>query len=197
PCSCPGLYIHWDVGPVSITYRFSLHDPTASTRAGYELRYCDMQRNAIYAGSFDCARVGFPNNGPCSHCSELVHKVQKVKEHASKPAEQIRHRHECCIKQLLETIEHYEKKIDGEHFKHLSTKRTLKRVSDRVSKYKEIISFAGKHQVPGVQRLLSTAVKNRWSKNKILKYCKLASKGKYHPKNYTQDDRDLAAYIYE
>ncbi|THV04632.1 hypothetical protein K435DRAFT_606493, partial [Dendrothele bispora CBS 962.96] len=197
PPPCPGLCIPWSVGPICTTYPFAIHDPLATTCVGFELRYCNMRRNVIYVASYDCAGVAYSSGIPCSRCSGLESKVQKVVEHAMKPAEKIRPHHECSVKQLLDTITHFEKKMNAERFKHRNTKLTLKRAQKCVAKYKAIISFVGKHQIPGLQRIFVTAFSNCWSNNKILKHCKLATEGKYHPKNYTQDDKDLAVYVYE
>jgi hypothetical protein len=53
------------------------------------------------------------------------------------------------------------------------------------------------NDVPGLSRLLSTAKKEGWSTAKTAEQSQLAIDGKYHPRNYTEFDRDLAILMYE
>ncbi|THU94060.1 hypothetical protein K435DRAFT_669146, partial [Dendrothele bispora CBS 962.96] len=64
-------------------------------------------------------------------------------------------------------------------------------------RFKNLIQFIGTHSVPGLQRIFTTAVESRWSVHALFKKLSLASEGRYHPKNYTQDEIDLSILMFE
>ncbi|KAJ7702667.1 hypothetical protein B0H17DRAFT_1194559 [Mycena rosella] len=63
--------------------------------------------------------------------------------------------------------------------------------------YKQLFELISTREVPGLSRLLSNAQKEGWSASKTVAKAELAIDGKYHPKNFTELDKDLAILIYE
>ncbi|KAJ7681305.1 hypothetical protein B0H17DRAFT_943220, partial [Mycena rosella] len=62
---------------------------------------------------------------------------------------------------------------------------------------KRLFGLISTNIVPGLPRLLSNAHKEGWSATKAAEKAQLAVAGKYHARNYTEFDKDLAILIYE
>ncbi|KAJ7812163.1 hypothetical protein B0H14DRAFT_2377728, partial [Mycena olivaceomarginata] len=74
---------------------------------------------------------------------------------------------------------------------------SLKIAQKQLKDHKRLLDLFSVKQVPGLPRLLSTAKKEGWSTKKIEEKSLLAIDGKYHPRNYTDFDDDLASLIYD
>ncbi|KAK7055703.1 hypothetical protein R3P38DRAFT_2499266, partial [Favolaschia claudopus] len=74
---------------------------------------------------------------------------------------------------------------------------SLKAARKRETALTELFDLLSANNVPGLPRLLSTAKKEGWSTQKTTQKSQLAIEGKYHARNYTEFDRDLAILIYE
>ncbi|KAJ7799847.1 hypothetical protein B0H13DRAFT_1482102, partial [Mycena leptocephala] len=74
---------------------------------------------------------------------------------------------------------------------------SLKAARRRLKDYAQLIDLLSVNNVPGVSRLLSTAKKENWSTSKTTEKSQMALDGKYHPRNFTEFDRDLAILMYE
>ncbi|KAJ6622122.1 hypothetical protein B0H10DRAFT_2214720 [Mycena sp. CBHHK59/15] len=73
----------------------------------------------------------------------------------------------------------------------------LKRARKQADEYKNLFDLLSNNEVPGLSRLLSNAKREGWSPSKTSEKTKLAIKGEYHTRNYTEFDVDLAILIYE
>ncbi|KAJ6568869.1 hypothetical protein B0H19DRAFT_901968, partial [Mycena capillaripes] len=62
---------------------------------------------------------------------------------------------------------------------------------------KHLLDLLSVKEVPGLPRVLSNAKKEGWSTKKTAEKSQLAIDGKYHARNYTEFDNDLAILIYE
>ncbi|KAJ6543118.1 hypothetical protein B0H19DRAFT_958053, partial [Mycena capillaripes] len=62
---------------------------------------------------------------------------------------------------------------------------------------KRLFDLLSANTVPGLPRLLSNSKNEGWSTTKTVEKSQLAIDGKYHPRNYTEFDRDLATLMYE
>ncbi|KAK6981468.1 hypothetical protein R3P38DRAFT_2578443, partial [Favolaschia claudopus] len=74
---------------------------------------------------------------------------------------------------------------------------SLKVARKRETALTELFDLLSANNVPRLPRLLSTAKKEGWSARKTTQKSQLAIEGKYHARNYTEFDRDLAILIYE
>ncbi|KAJ7794981.1 hypothetical protein B0H14DRAFT_2621444 [Mycena olivaceomarginata] len=75
--------------------------------------------------------------------------------------------------------------------------KSLTRARKKIASYKRFFDIVSTNDVPGLSRLLSNSVKEGWGISKTSDMITLAVKGKYHPRNYTDFDKDLAILIYE
>ncbi|KAK7447683.1 hypothetical protein VKT23_013939 [Stygiomarasmius scandens] len=64
--------------------------------------------------------------------------------------------------------------------------------NNHIKNYQKLVNFIATHTVPGLQRIFNNAVRQRWPTNKLFEHVTLASEGKYHAKNYTQNDIDAS-----
>ncbi|KAK6971996.1 hypothetical protein R3P38DRAFT_2419542, partial [Favolaschia claudopus] len=67
----------------------------------------------------------------------------------------------------------------------------------KVNAFRELVDIISSNEVPGLPRLLSTAKKEGWGVEKVCSKASLAVEGKYHPRNYTALEMDLAILVYE
>ncbi|KAJ7277321.1 hypothetical protein C8J57DRAFT_1021270, partial [Mycena rebaudengoi] len=74
---------------------------------------------------------------------------------------------------------------------------SLKSARKKISSFDKLIDVISSNDVPGHSRLLSTAKKEGRSVMKTFEMILLALGGKYHPRNYTDFDKDLAILMYE
>ncbi|KAJ6587369.1 hypothetical protein B0H10DRAFT_2234041 [Mycena sp. CBHHK59/15] len=74
---------------------------------------------------------------------------------------------------------------------------SLKGAQKQLKDHKRLIDLLSVNNVPGLPCLLSNAKKEGWSPRKTAEKSQLAIDGKYHPRNYTEFDKDLAILIYE
>jgi hypothetical protein len=69
--------------------------------------------------------------------------------------------------------------------------------SEKGCQLQAIFDIVSASDVPGLSRLLSNSAKEGWSISKTSDMIMLAVRGKYHPRNCTDFDKDLAILIYE
>jgi len=67
----------------------------------------------------------------------------------------------------------------------------------KISEFRSLVEVVANNEVPGLQRLFSIAHKARDGIGGLLTRVEDAISGIYHPRRYTQRDRDLAMLLYE
>ncbi|KAJ7884423.1 hypothetical protein B0H13DRAFT_1542652, partial [Mycena leptocephala] len=75
--------------------------------------------------------------------------------------------------------------------------KSLKRAQKRVKNHQQFFDLISTDIVPGLYRLLSNAKTAGWNIEKTIEKALKALQGKYHPRNYTEFEKDLAILIYE
>ncbi|KAK7026943.1 hypothetical protein R3P38DRAFT_3524460 [Favolaschia claudopus] len=73
----------------------------------------------------------------------------------------------------------------------------LTRARKKLATYQRFYRIISSNNVPGLPRLLSNSADQDWSISKTSEMALLSLQGKYHPRNYTDFDKDLAILIYE
>ncbi|KAJ7227439.1 hypothetical protein GGX14DRAFT_511117 [Mycena pura] len=89
------------------------------------------------------------------------------------------------------------RQLQAEQLKKTDHWKSLKRARRREAEYKNLLDFISNNVIPGLPRLLSNSKKEGWGPLKTTEKAVLASKGEYHPRNYTEFDKDLAILMYE
>ncbi|KAJ6453050.1 hypothetical protein DFH09DRAFT_1392736, partial [Mycena vulgaris] len=79
----------------------------------------------------------------------------------------------------------------SDHFK------TLKRARKKIKTHQQFFDVISTNIIPGLYRLLSNAKTAGWGIEKTIEMALKALHGEYHPRNYTDFEKDLAILIYE
>ncbi|KAJ6552515.1 hypothetical protein B0H10DRAFT_2242119 [Mycena sp. CBHHK59/15] len=134
--------------------------------------------------------------GSCVACLGLGPSIERVRVRAKQSAEK-----KSCARlsynQLAERIASLRKGLKGEQSKRADYVKSLTRARKKIASHKRFFRIVSNNDVPGLSRLLSTSTKEGWSISKTSDMATLAIQGKYHPRNYTDFDKDLAILIYE
>ncbi|KAJ7458447.1 hypothetical protein FB451DRAFT_1406225 [Mycena latifolia] len=102
------------------------------------------------------------------------------------------------LPRLLEAkLKSLSRQLKAEQVKRNNHRISLKKARKRLRAYKQLFELISTNEVPGLPRLFSNAHKEGWSPTKTAEKTQLAIEGKYHPRNYTELDIDLAILIYE
>ncbi|KAJ6550750.1 hypothetical protein B0H10DRAFT_2242551 [Mycena sp. CBHHK59/15] len=99
--------------------------------------------------------------------------------------------------QLAAKLKALSRQLQAEQIKKNNYWISLKTARKKLDDYKRVFELISINKVPGLQRLLSNAHKEGWSPPKTAEKAQLAIDGKYHARNYTEFDKDLAILVYE
>ncbi|KAL1724660.1 hypothetical protein EV714DRAFT_278400, partial [Schizophyllum commune] len=86
------------------------------------------------------------------------------------------------------------KALKLENRNHEDSRETSK---DTVTQWRRLYELIATNEVPGLQRLISTAYKEEVGVDGLLERVQKAIGGEYHPKNYTKNDIDITMALYE
>ncbi|KAK7014707.1 hypothetical protein R3P38DRAFT_3205675 [Favolaschia claudopus] len=193
---CSGAYFRWNVGPIFKTYPFIVHDTSSNHQPRYTLLSADFVTSIIHVQSIECAAfVSLPGSS-CDACRTVDSAVAVVEKSAQqsfgkKSIDRLNHA------QLEAKLSALSRQLKAEQIKKNNHWTSLKAARKREAAFTELFDLLSAHNVPGLPRLLSTAKNEGWGTQKTTQKSQLAIEGKYHARNYTEFDRDLAILMYE
>ena len=79
----------------------------------------------------------------------------------------------------------------------LSRKQELETARNQIAILEKFRALVGQSSIPGLQRLVATALKQNCSMKVIIERILVALQGQYRPKNYAKEDIDLSILMYE
>ncbi|KAJ6609771.1 hypothetical protein B0H10DRAFT_1693072, partial [Mycena sp. CBHHK59/15] len=193
---CVGAYFKWDVGSLFKTYPFIIHDPTSRHQPGYTLLSADFVTSIIQVRSPVCSGFGSTPGGCCDACRALESSIEIVENWSQqffgkRSIDRLNH------VQLEAKLKALSRQLKAEQVKKNNHWISLKLARKRLEEYKRLLNLLSANEVPGLSRLLSNAKKEGWSTAKTAEKSQLAIDRKYHARNYTEFDKDLATLFYE
>ncbi|KAJ7078250.1 hypothetical protein C8R44DRAFT_654684, partial [Mycena epipterygia] len=183
---CPGLPLQWDFNTFWSTYPFHVHDPKSKYDPGYILiaLFPPLIRSKHCIGSSTTPAA------PCARCSTLNLDVEALRDRATESFDYARVEKRLNHTQLLEKIAALKQQL-------LNMERSLGSVREDNAEYTAIFRFLGTNRVPGLHRMFTNALEQKWASNKFHEKILAASRGEYIPRNYSQYEIDLAIVLYE
>ncbi|KAJ7254251.1 hypothetical protein C8J57DRAFT_1076384, partial [Mycena rebaudengoi] len=194
--TCNGAEYSWGLGYIFETYPLSIHSPDSRHNPGYELLSVDATKSVIRIRSPRCYLSTPLKDLGCKSCMGLKTEVDVIRDWAHQPFGK-KTPSRLSHKQLTEKLISISKQLKNEQLKKADYFKSLKRARKKISSFDKLIDVISNNDVPGLSRLLSTAKKEGWSVMKTFEMILLALGGKYHPRNYTDFDKDLAILMYE
>ncbi|KAJ7867635.1 hypothetical protein B0H13DRAFT_1897474 [Mycena leptocephala] len=192
---CLGVHYKWEVGSLVKSYPFVIHDPM-SRHQPYTLLSADFVESIIRVRSRECSGFVSTTGRCCDACNGLDSAVDIVEKwsrqsFSKKSIDLLNHI------QLEAKLKALSRQLKAEQVKKNNYWISLKAARKRVENHTRLIDLLSVNDVPGLSRLLSTAKKEGWSTAKTAEQSQLAINGKYHPRKYTEFDRDLAILMDE
>ncbi|KAJ7830763.1 hypothetical protein B0H13DRAFT_1915782 [Mycena leptocephala] len=192
---CLGVHYKWEVGSLVKSYPFVIHDPM-SRHQPYTLLSADFIESIIRVRSRECSGFVSTTGRCCDACNGLDSAVDIVEKwsrqsFSKKSIDRLNHI------QLEAKLKALSRQLKAEQVKKNNYWISLKAARKRVENHIRLIDLLSVNDVPGLSRLLSTAKKEGWSTAKTAEQSQLAINGKYHPRKYTEFDRDLAILMDE
>ncbi|KAJ7127802.1 hypothetical protein C8R44DRAFT_597978, partial [Mycena epipterygia] len=195
PEECVGAYFQWDTGSLFKTYPFVIHDSPRHD-PGYILLSVDFVTSVLRVRSRRCFGSVSAVGSCCRACEDLDASIQVVENWSQqffgkRSLDRLNH------VQLEAKIKALTRQLQSERVKKNNHWLSLKKARKRLKDYEQLFNLVAINEVPGLSRLLSNAKKEGWSTAKTAEKTQLAIDGKYHPRNYTEFDMDLAILTYE
>ncbi|KAK7036855.1 hypothetical protein R3P38DRAFT_2488796, partial [Favolaschia claudopus] len=193
---CLGVDFSWDLEPIVESYPFAVHGSSSRANPGYNLLSVDVAASIIRVRSKRCTGSRVAQSTGCPSCAGLGPSIAVVRGWAQespgkKPSNRLSH------KQLAKKVDGLFKQLQNERLKINNSRKYLIRAKRRIESYRKLVDVISTNDVPGLPRLLSTANKEGWGASKTTDKANLAIRGRYHPCNYTDLDKDLAILAYE
>ncbi|KAL1758039.1 hypothetical protein FB107DRAFT_288756 [Schizophyllum commune] len=193
---CPGLLFLWKVGAVEENFPHHLLSPKAKKPLGFVL----LSTSPPLARSTRCLRFAAIVPGgsilPCEKCRDVQVEIDVLEDRARKPHHRVLQKRHLTYAQQAAKILQLEKQLNEKKLSELKNLRDLKAARARAERYKRVVQYAGEHTVPGMHRIFATALKERWGATKLLDRLDDATRGSYHPCNYSDTDIHLGTLIY-
>ncbi|KAJ7815224.1 hypothetical protein B0H14DRAFT_2375538, partial [Mycena olivaceomarginata] len=197
--ACPGSDYVWSLPYILASYPLSIHTQKSRHDPGYSLLAIDIVKSVLRVRSTYCRRFSSYNGTGCSSCCRLESSIAVVRKWATqpfgkKPASRLSHdQMETKLVSVRKQLKNEQLKVNNlaEYFK------SLKRARKSVESHKYFYDLISTNNVPGLARLLSNSRTDGWGISKTTEKVELAINGKYHARNYTDLDVDLAVLIYE
>ncbi|KAJ7936419.1 hypothetical protein B0H13DRAFT_1589586, partial [Mycena leptocephala] len=193
---CHGFEFSWNLDEIFDTYPFSIHRRGSRHDPEYTILSVDAIRAVIRVRATRCQSSVLIPGGGCRSCMGLGPSVDVVRDRALQPFGQ-KLTARLSRKEVEEKLAAVSKQLKNEQLKKADYFKSLKRARNRVKKHQEFFDLISTNIVPGLYRLLSNAKTGGWSIEKTSEMARNALQGKYHPRNYTEFDKDLAILIYE
>ncbi|KAK7033867.1 hypothetical protein R3P38DRAFT_3500041 [Favolaschia claudopus] len=194
---CVGSQFSWNnLGYIFDSYPFTIHDPASRHNPGYDILSVDAVACVFHVRAKRCHGVVSVPYTACPSCLGLGPSIEVVRDWAKQDSEKksfarLSHR------QLTERLASLRKRLKTEQTKRADYIKMLTRARKKLATYQRFYRIISTNNVPGLPRLLSNSADQAWSISKTAEMALLSSQGKYHPRNYTAFDKDLAILIYE
>ncbi|KAK7006632.1 hypothetical protein R3P38DRAFT_2355251, partial [Favolaschia claudopus] len=193
---CLGADFTWNYGWVLDSYPSTIHRPGSRFNPGYTLLSVDVTASVLRVRSRYCTGKRGTHHTSCTSCLGLGPDLNAVHAWAQQSAGQ-KPVDRLSRNQLAQKLDVVNNKLRKEGLKRVNDRKYLARSRQKVNAFRELVDIISSNEVPGLPRLLSTAKKEGWGVEKVCSKASLAVEGKYHPRNYTALDMDLAILVYE
>ncbi|KAJ7498376.1 hypothetical protein B0H11DRAFT_1856325 [Mycena galericulata] len=157
---CPGVPIPWTAGSMWGTYPYGLHE---AKDVGWEPIRFDSKQNIIYFRSEGCLAPEKDGNGyACLKCQRLPHTAAFSKVQA----------------RAIEAKEH----TPWHYLNAVQQQKAVTRLRRKNSDYKRIMMLLSQNELPGLRRLLTTALKRGASAQMMVSLIERSISGLYRPR---------------
>ncbi|KAK7025706.1 hypothetical protein R3P38DRAFT_2456808, partial [Favolaschia claudopus] len=194
---CVGSQFSWNnLGYIFDSYPFTIHDPASRHNPGYDILSVDAVACVFHVRAKRCHGVVSVPHTACPSCLGLGPSIEVVRDWAKQGSEKksfarLSHR------QLTERLASLRKRLKTGPRYRADYVKMLTRARKKLATYQRFYRIISSNNVPGLPRLLSNSADQDWSISKTSEMALLSLQGKYHPRNYTDFDKDLAILIYE
>ncbi|KAJ7703986.1 hypothetical protein B0H17DRAFT_1228185 [Mycena rosella] len=193
---CLGSKYSWPLGTIFDTYPFSIHRPGSRHEPGYIILSVDAIAAVICVRATRCEGTALISGGSCRSCLELGPFIDIVRNRALQPFGK-KSTARLSRKQLEQKLVSVSAQLKNEQLKKSDHFKTLKRARKKVKTHQQFFDVISTNTIPGLYRLLSNAKTAGWSIEKTIEMVLKALQGKYHLRNYTDFEKDLAILIYK
>ncbi|KAJ7794797.1 hypothetical protein B0H14DRAFT_2184863, partial [Mycena olivaceomarginata] len=189
--------------------------PTSRHNPGYNILSVDAITSIIRVRAEHCNRDGAAvPNGSCTACLSLGPYIEVVRDWAKQSPGQMAHAR-LSHGQLAEKLASVRKQLKKEQntvrsrdtihsiiyliiTRRADVTKSLTRARKKIGSHKRFFDLVStNNDIPGLSRLLANASKEGWGIEKVIRMAILTLQGAYHPRNYTEFEKDLAILIYE
>ncbi|KAL1713428.1 hypothetical protein EV715DRAFT_167478, partial [Schizophyllum commune] len=186
---CVGYLLLWGL-TIFLTYPFFLHDPGSKFDPKYDIARIGPKLGEMIIFSRRCKGTVAVEGRACGPCSTLDVEVACVRDWVARRSETAAGQQETDKKDRLGvTHTNYDQGLNDRH--------KLSRKLAHLEVLEKIFEVLRNNEVPAVHRLLRASHNRRESADALLERVEAAADGRYRPRNYTDTDYDLAAYLYE
>ncbi|KAL1669560.1 hypothetical protein GGF50DRAFT_44200, partial [Schizophyllum commune] len=206
---CPGIRLQWDAR-FFVSYPFSAHWEGHPHKPGYHFKTIGRDAALVTIVSDHCLGYATENGGPCRCCTNLTPDVDIVRQRAITSKSLTGRSHETLVKQHKEqqaTIKALRlevcffssslERLSDQAMQIQNHENSTDSSKDTIADWRRLYELIATSEVPGLQRLISTAYKEEVGVDGLLERVQKAINGQYHPKNYTQNDIDITMALYE
>ncbi|KAF8157541.1 hypothetical protein K438DRAFT_2074070 [Mycena galopus ATCC 62051] len=190
---CPGLRLPWALDTFWAKYPFQVHDPHSKYYPGYYF----TTMSPPFIRSDRCLGSSKSAGTPCTWCASAAHDVEALRDRAEELFSYVRVEERYNHEQSLEKVAQLKEQVNDLKLETVNLKRSLASAREDVAEFHEIFQSLGTHSVPGLHRMFSNALMQKWGAKKFLEMITAAYLGDYTPRSYSQYDIDLAILLYE
>ncbi|KAJ7654346.1 hypothetical protein B0H17DRAFT_956891, partial [Mycena rosella] len=161
---CPGLRLPWDLDTFWAKYPFRVHDPHSKYYPGYHF----TTMSPPFIRSDRCLGSSKSAESPCTWCASVAHDVEALRDHTEDLFSYVRVEERFNHEQTLEKVAQLKEQVNDLKLETVNLKRSLASAREDVAEFKEIVQYLGTHSVPGLHRMFSKALSQKWSAKKFL-----------------------------
>ncbi|KAE9387250.1 hypothetical protein BT96DRAFT_1005306 [Gymnopus androsaceus JB14] len=192
---CTGFIFPWNLGLPYATYPFPTHAGNVFA-PGFKLEAVDEIRSTITVRSPLCSERAYEGETSCRACSILGPKVEVVLEQAregpgSKRTNALSH------KQLRERLDQANASLKEARLACLNHIRNAAHAEVKLEKYATLCTLIAMNDIPALHRIFRNANTQQWSIDKLIEKIQDAIDGNYHPKGYSDYEKNLAILMYK
>ncbi|KAK7015827.1 hypothetical protein R3P38DRAFT_2543278 [Favolaschia claudopus] len=196
--SCPGIIVQWPPElELNFNETFPFHRVPIGRSNGDLPFYIELQDGGkkVVAWSKTCTRLLTPFAFHCHECDKVLGRLNRLgsmAEHAEKGTNYRFLSHNQLKDLLVErTKENNDLKLES-----LNMSRQLATFARKMGDYERLVMAIAENDVPRINALLNTALRNGASVNTIIAQITEAVQGLRSTKGFTQFEHDLSLLIY-
>ncbi|KAL1697883.1 hypothetical protein EV121DRAFT_190144, partial [Schizophyllum commune] len=194
---CAGYFLIWGL-TIFLTYPFFLHNPSAKPDPKYDIVRIGPALGEMTIVSRHCRGHVDVEGESCGPCSTLDVEVACVRDWVARESERKHTKEEKEKKTRLGVrIRPSRTSIILKRRQSLHEARDSNTTEARLDILERVIDTLRDNEVPAVHRLLRASQNRKEGPAALLERVRSAAKGTYRPRNFTNTDYDLAAYLYE